>query len=453
LPGNASLAPTSRANCERTHRLLSPTKSPFSERSLSTVKIPFIVSHIELWPIDRLIPYARNPRSHSAEQVAQIAASEGEFGVVNPALVDVDGNIIAGHGRILAARKNGLTDFPVIVLDHLTPSQVRKLRIADNRIAENARWDEEKLSAELATLLEEQVDLTSLGFDKAELDHILDDLESQNGHTDEDAIPDPIKQGVAKLGDLFLLGDHRMLCGDSTWQANLAEVLEGRQADLIYGDFPYNVAYQSPKSAASASRRSILNDDLGKDFPKFLRDSCVALLAVSRGAIYLSMSSSELHTLYKAFTDAGGHWSTYVIWVKSAFTLGRSDYQRIYEPILYGWKQGSKHFFCGARNLADAWFIDKPRVNDLHPTMKPVELIEKIILNSSQKGDLVLDPFAGASPTLIACHKTGRRARLIELDPKYVDVSIIRWQQFSGLKATRASDGRSFDDIAAEGQQ
>jgi DNA modification methylase len=385
--------------------------------------------------------------------VRQLAASEEEFGLVNPALVDKDGNIIAGHGRILAARKNGLTDFPVIVLDHLTPAQVRKLRIADNRIAENARWDEEKLSAELATLLEEQVDLTSLGFNELELKNILAELESQTGQTDEDAIPEPIKQLITRLGDLWLMGDHRMLCADSTRLPNLTEVLEGQHANLIYGDLPYNVDYQSPPNAASASPRAILNDDLGKDFAKFLHDSCTAMLAVSGGAIYLSMSSSELHTLYKAFTEAGGHWSTYLICVKSTFTLGRSDYQRQYEPMLYGWKKGNKHFFCGARNLADVWFIDKPRVNDLHPTMKCVELLEKIILHSSQKGDLVLDPFAGSSPVLIACQKTGRRARLVELDPQYVDVSIIRWQQFSGQKAIRASDGRTFDDLVQECQQ
>jgi len=414
---------------------------------------PYIVSRIELWPIEKLLPYAGNPRSHPADQVAQIAASEKEFGVVNPALVDTAGNIIAGHGRILGARQNGLTDFPVIVLDHLTPSQVRKLRIADNRIAENARWDQEKLSTELATLLEEQVDLTSLGFSELELKNILAELDSQNGQTNEDAVPEPIKQIITKLGDLWLMGDHRMLCADSTLLANLEAVLEGRPADLIYGDLPYNVDYQSPPNAVSASPRPILNDDLGKDFPRFLRDSCTGMLAISGGAIYLSMSSSELPTLHKAFTEAGGHFSSYLIWVKNTFTLGRSDYQHQFEPMLYGWKKGNKHFFCGARNLADVWFIDKPRVNDLHPTMKPVELLEKIILYSSESGNLVLDPFAGASATLIACQKTGRRARLIELDPHYVDVSIMRWQQFSSLKAIRASDGRAFDDIASEQQQ
>jgi DNA modification methylase len=195
-----------------------------------------------------------------------------------------------------------------------------------------------------------------------------------------------------------------------------------------------------------------LNDDLGKDFGQFLYDSCVAMLAVAGGAMYISMSSSELHTLYKAFTDAGGHWSTFLIWAKDTFTLGRSDYQRQYEPILYGWKEGNIHFWCGARNQGDVWFVDKPRVNDLHPTMKPVELIERALLHSSQKGDLVLDPFAGAGSTLIACHKTGRRARLIELDPQYVDATITRCQAYVGGQATLASSGRSFDEVGRERQ-
>jgi hypothetical protein len=224
----------------------------------------------------------------------------------------------------------------VIVLDHLTEAQVRALRIADNRTAENACWDEDKLSAELATLLEEQIDLTSLGFEERELKNILAALESQAGHSDEDAIPERMKQIITRRGDLWLLGAHRLLCGDSTLLATLNEVLGGQQADLIYYDCPYNVSYLSPPSAASAAPRKILNDDLGKDFAKFLNDSCVAMLSISAGAIYISMSSAELHTLYKAFTEAGGHWSTYIICVKNTFTLGRADYQKQFEPMLYG---------------------------------------------------------------------------------------------------------------------
>ena len=208
----------------------------------------------------------------------------------------------------------------------------------------------------------------------------------------------------------------------------------------------------SPRSKGKARRR-ILNDNLGSDFGKFLYDICVSMLAVAGGAIYIAMSSSELHTLYKAFTDAGGHWSTYLMWVKDVFTLGRSSYQRQYEPILFGWKEGGAHYFCNERNLGDVWFIDKPRVNDLHPTMKPVELIERAILHSSKSGDPVLDPFAGSGSTLIACQKTSRRGRMIELDPRYVDVAILRWQAFSGHQATLAATGQSFEEVTLERQR
>jgi DNA modification methylase len=410
-----------------------------------------MVDRIEIWPIDRLIRYAGNPLIHSDEQLAQIAASILENGMVNPILVDKHGNVIAGHGRILGAQRIGMTELPVIVLDHLTEAQARALRIADNKIAANARWDEEKLNAELAALLEDKIDLTGLGFSELELKHLLANLKNETGHISDDAVPDRLEQPITCVGDLWNLADHRVFCGDATSIGIVQQFMEGRKADLIFADPPYNVNYLgSPR--ASGNSRTILNDNLGQDFPQFLHDSCVAMLAVSGGAIYISMSSSELHTLYKAFTDAGGHWSTFLIWVKDNFTLGWSNYMRGYEVVLYGWKEGSPHFFCGARNLSDVWFIDRPRVNDLHPTMKPVELVERAVLHSSRKGDLVLDPFAGAGVSLIACQKTSRRARLIELDPRYVDVTVRRWQAFSGGTATLASDGRSFDEIALERQ-
>jgi len=416
------------------------------------MKTPKIVSQIEVWPIDRLIPYANNPLTHPDEQIAQICISIQEHGMVNPILVDQYGNVIAGHGRILGSQLAGLTELPVIVLDHLTPAQARALRIADNKIAANSRWDEEKLCAELAALREEEIDLSSLGFSELELKRVLAELDDQTGDIDDDTLPDPPPQPITIVGDLWILDDHRILCGDSTSLRSLMEVLEGHMANLVYADPPYNIDYRSSRSAAATSG-PILNDNLGKDFGKFLYASCAAILAVSSGGIYISMASCELHTLYQAFTDAGGHWSTFLIWVKDTFTLGRSNYQRQWEPILFGWKAGNHHFFCGARNLGDVWFIDKPRVNDLHPTMKPVELVERAILHSSQRGDLVLDPFAGAGTTLIACQKTSRRARLIELDPRFVDVTITRWQSYTRREAVLASNGRSFRDIALERQR
>ena len=204
------------------------------------------------------------------------------------------------------------------------------------------------------------------------------------------------------------------------------------------------------KDKLRGKARKIANDDLGQDFEQFLRDACVNILAVTKGAIYVCMSSSELHTLQKAFREAGGHWSTFVIWAKNTFTMGRSDYQRQYEPILYGWKDGTQHFWCGARDQGDVWFIKKPQVNDLHPTMKPVELVERAVRNSSKDRDTVLDPFGGSGTTLIACEKTGRQARVIELEPKYCDVICRRFMDFSGKAATLEADGRAFADVAAE---
>ena len=195
--------------------------------------------------------------------------------------------------------------------------------------------------------------------------------------------------------------------------------------------------------------RKILNDNLGDGFEAFLTDACTNLVSVTKGAIYIAMSSSELHTLQRAFTAAGGKWSTFVIWAKHAFTLGRADYQRQYEPILYGWRDGAEHYWCGARDQGDVWFFDKPARNDLHPTMKPVALVERAIRNSSKARDIVLDPFGGSGSTLIAAEKTGRQARLVELDPAYCDVIVQRWQRFSGRAATLDGDGRSFDELAA----
>jgi DNA modification methylase len=410
-----------------------------------------MVDRIEIWPIDRLIPYAGNPLVHPEEQLAQIAASIDGNGMVNPILVDKHGNVIAGHGRIFACQRLGWAELPVIILDHLTEAQVRALRIADNKIAANALWDEEKLNAELAALLEEKIDLTGLGFSELELKGLLANLKNETGQISDDAVPDPPERPITRLGDMWLLADHRVLCGDSTSIQTVQEFMEGQKAGLIFADAPYNVNYLGSPRCSGESRK-ILNDNLGRDFARFLYDSCLAMMSVSGGAIYISMGSSELHTLHKAFTDAGGHWSTFLIWVKDKFTLGWSNYMRGYEVVLYGWKEGNPHFFCGARNLSDVWFIDRPRANDLHPTMKPVELVERAILHSSRKGDLVLDPFSGAGVAVIACQKTNRRARLIELDPHYVDVTVKRWQAFSHGSATLASDGRSFDEIAVERQ-
>ena len=401
---------------------------------------------VERWPIDRLIPYARNARTHSDEQVAQVAASIIEFGWTNPILVGGDGVIIAGHARLAAARKLKMADVPVIVLDDLTPAQRRALVLADNRLAMNAGWDEEMLRVELASLKEENFDLDIVGFTDEEIEDLLAPEETHDGLTEDDAVPDEQEKAVTVLGDVWLLGEHRLLCGDATQMADIEKVMAGGLADMGFTDPPYNVDYEGK----TASKLKIGNDALAGKFYEFLRDASANMLAVTKGAIYVCMSSSELHTLYQAFAHAGGYWSTFVIWAKHHFTLGRSDYQRQYEPILYGWRKGTEHFWCGARDQGDIWFIKRPASSQEHPTMKPVELVERALRNSSKTRDTVLDPFGGSGTTMIACEKAGRQARLIELEPRYCDVAIRRWQEYTGDVARHADSGRAFNDLAAE---
>jgi DNA modification methylase len=400
--------------------------------------------------LDALIPYARNARTHSDEQIAQIAASIVEFGWTNPILVDGERGVIAGHGRLMAARKLGLKEVPVIELTHLTPLQKRAYILADNRIAENAGWDDALLRVELEELQLAEYDIDLTGFNDDDIDKLLNgDEEANSGLTDDDTVPEAPVQPVSRPGDVWLLGNHRLLCGDSTVLADVEKLLDGELADMCFTDPPYNVDYGNPtKGKQNSKDRRILNDALGEGFYGFLYDVCVNILTMTKGACYVCMSSSELHTLQRAWIDAGGKWSTFIIWAKNTFTLGRADYQRQYEPILYGWKQGVDHYWCGDRDQADVWFYNKPRVNDLHPTMKPVELAERAIKNSSKTRDVVLDCFGGSGTTLIACEKTNRRARLIELDPKYVDVIIQRWQDYTGKKATRQLDGSEFNAAA-----
>jgi DNA modification methylase len=407
---------------------------------------------VVMWSVEKLIPYARNSRTHSDEQVAQVAASIVEFGWTNPILVGADAVIIAGHARLLAARKLKMTEVPVIVLNDLSEAKRRALVIADNQIALNAGWNAEMLRVELQDIEVNGFNLELIGFSAAELETILAGAEeTTEGLTEDDAVPETQVAVVTVPGDVWIMGEHRLLCGDSTQLEAVEKVLAGGLADMVFCDPPYNVNYGATmKDKLRGTNRAIANDNLGSDFEQFLSDACVNMLAVTKGAIYVCMSSSEIHTLQRVFREAGGHWSTFVVWAKNTFTMGRSDYQRQYEPILYGWKEGTDHFWCGARDQGDVWFIKKPHVNDLHPTMKPVELVERAIRNSSKGRDTVFDPFGGSGTTLIACEKSGRQARLIELDPKYCDVIVRRYQEFTGKEATLDGDGRSFKELAAE---
>jgi DNA modification methylase len=357
--------------------------------------------------------------------------------------------VLAGHTRLEAARKLGLKVAPVHVAKGLTEAQARAFRIMDNRSSENAEWDKDLLNLELADLLEADFDLGLTGFTEDELNGLMNGLDANSGPQEgEDDIPDTPEDPVSRPGDLWVLGNHRLLCGDSTVATDYEKVLGDVKADLCFCDPPYNVDYAGGVGAEKAGKgRRIKNDALGDAFGQFLYDACVLINTYTDGAVYICMSSSELQTLQAAFKSAGGHWSTFIIWAKDRFTLGRADYQRQYEPILYGWPEGVKRHWCGDRNQGDVWEIARPHKNDLHPTMKPVALVERAIRNSSRKGDLVFDPFGGSGTTLIAAEKTGRHASLIELDPKYVDVIVRRWQEFTGREAQLSETGQNFAEV------
>lgn len=402
---------------------------------------------IENVPIEKLIPYFRNPRDNK-HAVAKLVGGLKAYGWQQPIVIDMNYVVVAGHTRLLAAQQLGMKEVPVKFADDLTPEQIQAYRIFDNRSHEESAWIDDLLSLELIEIRDKGYDLDLTGFDPDEITKILAG-EAMEGLTDEDAVPELEEKAITKPGDIWVCGDHRLLCGDATDSSAIARLMAGTLADMVFTDPPYNVNYgASMKDNVRGNKRAIKNDNLGADFYGFLHASCHNLLEICKGAAYICMSSSELHTLQKAFTEAGGHWSTFVIWAKNTFTMGRADYQRQYEPILYGWKEGSKHFWCGARNQGDVWFVDKPTVNDLHPTMKPVALVERAINNSSKSRDIVFDCFGGSGTTMIAAEKTGRSARLIELEPKYCDVIVRRWQDFSGKQATLDGSKKTFNALA-----
>src|SRR4051794_19395731 len=291
----------------------------------------------------RSSPMRRTARTHSDKQVAEIAASIRAFGWTNPILVDGENGVIAGHGRLLAARKLQLETVPVIELAGLSAAEKRAYVLADNKLALNAGWDEELLAAEIADLDALGIDPSLAGFGESEVGRLIDLFAQGSAPSFPDEAPPLPDVPVTRSGDLWVLGEHRLLCGDATRVDDLTRVLGGSLADMVFTDPPYNVDY----SEGAGSRERIANDSLGSGFGAFLQDACSAMLSVTKGSIYICMACAELDTLKRAFVSAGGHWSTFVIWSKSAFTLGRSDYQRQYEPILYGWPEGSRHYWCG----------------------------------------------------------------------------------------------------------
>jgi site-specific DNA-methyltransferase (adenine-specific) len=386
--------------------------------------------------VDKLIPYAKNARTHSDEQVAQIAGSIKEFGFNNPILVDKDNSVIAGHGRLMAARKLGMDKVPVVELQHLTESQRKAYVLADNRIALNSGWDTSMLSLELQDL-KDDIDLSLLGFDPDELDALLNPIEETEGLTDEDAVPDVPDEPKTKLGDIYILGNHRLMCGDSCSVTDMEKLVNDRQVDMWLTDPPYNVAYEG----ATKEKLTIQNDSMGNDeFRQFLRDAYVTANTVMKaGAVfYIWHADTESYNFRGAALDAGWKVRQCLIWKKSTLVMGRQDYHWKHEPCLYGWKEGAGHLWATDRKQTTILEFDKPNRNGEHPTMKPVALFEYQMLNNTKGGDIVLDSFGGSGTTLLAAEKHGRHAYLMELDPKYCDVIVKRWEDFTGKQAILA---------------
>jgi len=389
---------------------------------------------IEKIGIEKLIPYAKNSRTHSDEQVAQIAASIKEFGFNNPVLIGEDDVIIAGHGRVMAARKIGLMEVPCIRLGHLTETQRKAYIIADNRLALNAGWDNELLTIELNELLADNFALDILGFDVDELKNLLDHVKPTEGLTDEDEVPEVPEEPKTKPGDIYRLGKHRLMCGDSTSIDALEKLCDGQLVDMWLTDPPYNVSYEG----GTKEKLTIKNDSMGDDqFRQFLRDSYTAAdMVMKPGAVfYIWHADSEGYNFRGAAKDAGWTVRQCLIWKKSSLVMGRQDYHWKHEPCLYGWKDGAGHLWASDRKQTTILEFDKPSRNGEHPTMKPVGLFEYQMLNNTKGGDIVLDSFGGSGTTLIAAEKNGRIARLMELDPKYCDVIVKRWEDFTGQKA------------------
>ena len=383
--------------------------------------------------IDRLIPYARNARTHSKEQILQLRSSLREFGFVNPVIVDKDLNIIAGHGRVMAAKAEGLTEIPCVFAEHLSDAQKKAYIIADNRLALNAGWDEELLALEFADLRDFGFDLELTGFDPKEIEKLFAARTDEAAEDEFDVDAELEKPAFSKQGDIWTLGRHKVICGDSTKPETYAKLMQGKQANLILTDPPYGIDYQGTAG-------KIKNDkfDTDEKFYTFLYEAFKNMEAAlaNDGAVYVFHADSKGLTFRKAFDDAGFKLSGACIWVKNTFTLGRSDYQWCHEPCLYGWKKSGKHIWYGDRKQSTVWNCDKPSRSEKHPTMKPIPLLAIPISNSTQTNGIVLEPFGGSGSTLICCEQLGRICFAIELDEKFVDVIINRY-----IEAVGSADG------------
>jgi DNA modification methylase len=396
--------------------------------------------------IDRVRPYPGNPRKND-DAVAKVARSLEEFGWRQPIVVDDDFVVIAGHTRLLAAAKLGHAKVPVHVATGLSASQARAYRLADNRVAQEAEWDDERLAAELLALSGDGYDLALTGFDDAELSALLAEPTGLLPDADPDEVPDAPAEPITKPGDRIVLGRHTLVCGDSTDAGAWDALLAGRQAGMVWTDPPYGVGYQANESIESLKARNrrtdglvVENDSLSADgLQDFLRSALSLAWANTRegGAWYVAAPAGPLHHVFASVLCDLEVWRHTLAWVKDQFVFGRSDYHYRHEPIFYGWKEGAAHTWNGGRKQDSVLEVPRPRVNKEHPTMKPVALIQRCVENSSNADDLIVDPFGGSGSTLLAAEVCGRSSALIELSPAYCDVIVNRWEKATGRAAER----------------
>ena len=397
-------------------------------------KFQWPADKVERRPISELIPYARNSRTHSDAQVAQIAASIREWGWTMPILVDEDGNVIAGHGRIMAAQKLGIADVPCMTATGWSEAKRRAYVIADNKLALNAGWDDEMLRVEFGELRDLDFDLSLTGFDDSEIDALFP-TEIAQGLTDEDAVPDVPEQPVTVEGDVWLLGRHRLMCGDSTSIDAVERLMDGGKADMVFTDPPYNIDYQGVKD----KRDKIKNDKMSdEDFVDFLRQSLMGC-----ETMYVCCSWQYAHLFKQAMTDLARAPKAMIVWNKVNPAQHLDKYFKQHEIIFYYGDFGGQKTLRG-----DVWEMKRQR-NTVHPTMKPVELIDMAMVDQPDKA-VVYDAFGGSGSTLISCEKNYRDCRMMELDPKYCDVIIKRWQDFTGQQATLEATGQTYDELKAE---
>ena len=391
-----------------------------------------MTSEMEHVPVDRLIPYINNARTHSPEQIKKLRASLREFGFVNPVIIDREYNIIAGHGRVMAAKEEGITEVPCVYADHLTEAQKKAYILADNRMALDAGWDEEMLRVEIESLREMEFDPMLAGFDEKELAALYagDGDEAKDDDFDLSAALE--KASFVEPGDLWTVGRHRLMCGDATKAEDVETLMGGERANLIVTDPPYGVSFKS------SSGLTIQNDSMkNEEFYEFLLSAFQAMAAVLEkgGAAYVFHADTEGLNFRRAFIDAGFHLAGCCIWVKDSLVLGRSDYQWQHEPILYGFLQNGKHPWYSDRKQTTIWNYAKPKRNENHPTSKPLDLLGYPITNSSQENGIVIDTFGGSGSTMMACEQTGRICRMLELDPKYASVILRRYvEDFGGAE-------------------